>query len=215
MSIELPRHTVDPTGRLIVRCRPEVYRSVRAAAWLWLPVGTLGLVMFVGVTWLVSYAFWGYLNIAVHVVATVACLAVSVGLPVANILGGLRKIRELREHDRLVLAIGPEGISRLNDPPLAVRWDHIRHIVVTGGKPGSRRLLVDDGTGTPARPRSVHIGLRDSLAYLAGRRRFTVDIPIDALNVEAGEVVRAIRHHSGGRLPDLFGSSRLSGQRVP
>lgn len=83
-------------------------------------------------------------------------------------------------------------------------WPQIRHIAVTRARiPGQRMLLIDAGTGAEADHTDVEQGGRATWRRVFGIRRFSVELPLESLDVEPADLLHAIRHHSAGRFPDL------------
>lgn len=199
--------TSPPGARVVATGRREAYPVRRAFGWILL-VGFGSVFVLVVLTTLLSGVLVG-IGLATGATglvsdAGVALLGFAVVLLVTGgfTLVGYGAVREVRELDRLRLVIDDAGIARERPPPRVVLpWDRIRHAVVTSGRRGTRRLLVDDATGPEARPEDA--GGSVGAIIGRGRRRYVLDIPIDLLDVPADDLVHAIRRHSRHRLPDM------------
>ncbi|MGH3681538.1 MAG: hypothetical protein ACRDT2_15005 [Natronosporangium sp.] len=188
----------QPAPPLVTAGRPASYRMRRLLAWSYLPVG-LGQTCVLGfLTWLFVYDF------GQSAFGTATCGGLAAALGLLWIYVGSRHLWEMHRLDRLRLVIGPTGISRLNRPTWHLPWEQVRHIAVTDGERGKRRLLVDDGNGTPLSPADLPFGPGAHVGWVFATRRFALDLPIDALDADAGQLIAAIRYFSGGRLPDLL-----------
>lgn len=132
------------------------------------------------------------------------CVVLLLGLGILILGIGCLFLYDARQLRLIQLVINHRGIGREDQPQVMVPWDRIRHVVVSTGNPGWRRLLVDDGRMPEDwwTPPTIYAG-RAQLRLLARRRRLLVNVPIDRLDVPADQIIRAIRHHSGGRFPDL------------
>jgi hypothetical protein len=125
-------------------------------------------------------------------------IAISAVVSGALAMAGYGALREVRRLDGLRLVIDADGISC---GERTVPWSRIRHATVTAGRAGSRRLLVDDGTGSELS--AAHRGTSPQAIVGRVSRRYALDVPLDRLDVPADQLVGAIRRHSGQRLPDL------------
>jgi hypothetical protein len=128
---------------------------------------------------------------------------VFLGLSAGHLVLGAIYLSDARMLRRFRAVLDHRGVSSNHRPGVVVPWERIQHVGVTGGNRGYRRLLVDDGSipewfwDLP----KIQPG-RALLRQLFGRAGFLVNVPIDRLNVEAAEIVTAIRSYSGGRFPD-------------
>lgn len=189
--------------RIVARGRPEAYMIQRIVGWFLLIAGgctfaggalvtILGtLSMMVGSAIGVSSPEWTTVFVTLWLVLASGALA----------MAGLGAVHEVRQLDGLRLIIDDRGITNDGVPEFGLPWSQIRHIAVSKGRPGFRRLKVDDGTG----PEATAVDASDRLGALLRRRQpqFALSLSIDRLDVEAGDLIRAIRHHSRQRLPDL------------
>jgi hypothetical protein len=103
---------------------------------------------------------------------------------------------------RIRLVIDANGISVHSRGLVVVEWRDVRHVAVAGDRPG-RRLVVDTGTAPSSwwsartlRPGRVHLRL------LSRRRALAVNLPLDGLDVEAGDLLREIGKYTDVILPD-------------
>lgn len=120
---------------------------------------------------------------------------------------GVVLVRAGRQLNRLTwVSVDQHGIGQYDGVWTVTPWAQIRHVVwpqrPDSFRSSARWALVDTGTGGGARTvdRSPTMAALD----LARRRpRYACHLPVDALNVEAGELLRAIRYFSQGRFPDL------------
>lgn len=200
-------NTSPAVDRIVASGRRNAYLPQRVLAWLLL-VGfgsAFAVSLLLAVTWGLVAIIERMSNVdsasdmgsGGMLLTIVAVLAFS-GLLTLLGYGALREVRQL---DRLRLVIDRHGIAREDGAPIVVRWERIRHIIVTRGRTGTRRLLVDDGTGPEATPEDAAMSVRTIVGR--ARARFAIDTPIDRLDVAPEEMIRTIRHHSGHRLPDI------------
>lgn len=198
-------NTSPAVDRIVASGRRDAYLPQRVLAWLLL-VGfgsAFAINLLLAVTWGLVAIIDRASNIddapdtgSGGMLLTVAAVLTVTGLLTLLSGGALREVRQL---DRLRLVIDRHGIAC--EDGTVVPWERIRHIVVTRGRLGTRRLLVDDATGPEVTPEDAAMSIRAIVGRV--RKKFVIDTPIDRLDVAAEEVIRAIRHHSGHRFPDI------------
>lgn len=111
---------------------------------------------------------------------------------------GARARRDVRLLDRLQLTVTSKGIAWSGVTEGQATWQEVRHVRITAGRPGRRRLQLDTGR------RQVRCG------WLRWWRHETdFDLPVDRLNQEAVDVFHLLRLGSGGRFPDQYPPGRF------
>jgi len=120
---------------------------------------------------------------------------------------GIVMIRAGRHLSRLEwITVDQHGIGQYDGVWTVTPWAQIRHLVWPlphdSLSSSVRWALVDTGTGGGARM-TDRTPIMAALDLARRRPRYACHLPVDALNVEAGELLRAIRHFSQGRFPDL------------
>jgi hypothetical protein len=203
MDVDRPRHQDDPSGLpLVLSGRPSSYRGRRMAAVLYIVIAPAFATIFLLAAWIIGTVVAYGTGAVFGLLTMAACFLATLGFSAVLLMLGVKLMRMNRRLDRLRLRIGPDGIAGASLRGI-VPWERIRHVAITEGEPGLRRLIIDDGTGRPVRSHDVHLGVWGRVRMSLLDERFAVDVPIDLLDAEAGDVIRAIRHCSGGRFPDL------------
>lgn len=200
-----PERRSEASERFIARVQPEGAWRWGVTGWLMLALGG-GMVAsaMCGVCVLGSILLDTPWSVIVVVAGVLLVFAASGALCLWYGVVTIRIGRHLKRLDWI--AVDRHGIGEYDGEWRITPWRQIRHIVWPH-RPDSlhssaRFALVDIGTGSGARS-TDGTPLTAVLDFARFRRRYACHLPVDGLNVEAGELLRAIRHFSQGRFPDL------------
>jgi len=197
-------HSGQAPGRFLARVQPE-------GAWRWGAGGwaLLATAAAIGGVVACSGCLFGPAMLPDAPSSAIALLAVGLLLVAAICAAltwlGVVLIRAGRHLDRLTwISVDQQGIGQYDGVWTVTPWPQVRH-VVWPHRPDSFRssvrwALVDTGGGARTVDRSPTMAVLD---LARRRRRYACHLPVDALNVEAGELLQAIRRFSQGRFPDL------------